>query len=230
MANNIETINFKTSDNVIIVGDYFKTADPKAPAVLLLHMMPADRFSWTELAKKLQQNGFQCLAIDLRGHGESRDQNGKHLNYRNFSDLEHQSSKFDVDRSVKFFIEKGIKLENISIIGASIGANLALDFAVGHNEIKAVVLLSPGLNYRGILTEPLAKNLKGDDGQSVFMAATYGDEYSADSVKKLSKIIPKGVKKEIKILEGKAHGTDMFEENLNLENELISWLKFIYFK
>lgn len=225
----IEVINFKTSDGVIIVGDFYKTDNPKSPAVLLLHMMPADRFSWKEFAQKLREAGFQSLAIDLRGHGESRDEDGKTLNYRNFSDSEHQSSKIDVREAIKFLNEKGIKLENISIIGASIGANLALDFAVEHNEIKAVVLLSPGLNYRGILTELSAKNLRGDKGQVIFMAAAIGDEYSADSVKKLSEIIPANVQKEVKILEGKAHGTDMLKENSDLENEIINWLKIIYF-
>lgn len=222
---NIELVSFKTSDGVTIVGDFYKTDNPKSPAVLLLHMMPADRFSWRGLAQKLREAGFQSLAIDLRGHGESRQQGDKILNYRNFSDSEHQFSKIDIAEAVKFLNEQGIELKNISIIGASIGANLALDFAAEHNEIKAVVLLSPGLNYRGFLAELSAKNLRGDKGQVIFITAAIGDEYSADSVKKLSEMIPAGVKKEVKILEGRAHGTDMFKKIAFLEDEIINWLK-----
>jgi alpha-beta hydrolase superfamily lysophospholipase len=67
----MEKVNFKTKDGVTIVGNYFKPRKEHAPAFLLLHMMPATKESWNDFASHLQKEGFEVLAIDLRGHGES---------------------------------------------------------------------------------------------------------------------------------------------------------------
>ena len=44
---------------------------------------------------------------------------------------------------------------NTAIIGASIGANMALVTAANEAEIDTVVLLSPGLDYFGVTTDEL---------------------------------------------------------------------------
>ena len=74
-------------------------------------------------------------------------------------------------------------------------------------------MLSPGLNYRGVKTEPLAKNLKA--GQRVFFISAKDDVRSsgdnAEENQKLYDLTPAGAEKKIKIYETGGHGTDILK-------------------
>lgn len=216
-----ERIILKTKDGVEIIGDYYSAGKADAPALVLLHMMPADRNSYKTFAQKAKEAGFQSLAIDLRGHGESVNSEKGKLDYKKFGDKEHQESVLDVEAAVEFFREKGVAAKKIYFVGASIGANLALWRLAGHPEFKKAVLLSPGLDYRGIETAPFAEKLKEE--QAVFLVAAEGDFYSAESVRKLFDIAKS--KKEIKIYSGSEHGTDLFKKNPELMEDIIRFLE-----
>lgn len=220
-----EKIKLKTSDNCEIAGDLYAIAEKNSPAVVLSHMLPATKESWKDFAKKLNGAGFHCLAIDLRGHGESQD---GPIGSKEYSDKQHQSSIKDVEAAVGFFAGMGIPPDKIIVGGASIGANLSLQFQSEHPETRVSILLSPGLNYKGIETERMAKNLSEE--QSVFFAAGgENDEYSAETVFKLHNLA-KAKNKQIKIFKSAGHGTDMFKEEPILMDDISNWLKKIYFE
>jgi len=92
----MERIKFLTKDGVEIYGLYAEAESKNAPAVLLLHMMPAVKESWKEFQEKLREAGFQSLAIDMRGHGESIWKNGERIDYKNFTDAEQQEKKRNI--------------------------------------------------------------------------------------------------------------------------------------
>lgn len=222
-----EQIQITTKDCVKIAGDYYSASSKKG--ILLLHMMPATKESWAHFSGKLQESGFNVLAIDLRGHGKSGGLPAGDLSkagpdgYRKFSDTEHQSSINDVTASVEFLKEKGIS--EIYIGGASIGANLALQYVAEHKEINKIILLSAGLNYYGIITKPLANKLQKD--QNVYFIGDEDDvRKSGDSAADMAKILfdITTAKKEIKIFKGSEHGTDVLIAHAELEDELINWL------
>jgi len=218
----MERVILKTSDNVNIIGDYYEGKG--RDGVLLLHMMPADRKSWQSFALKLQKRGYDVLAIDLRGHGESA---GGPNGYKNFSDEEHQKSILDAEAGVAFLKKQGIGDGNIILMGASIGANLVLWFLATHPEVKQGVCLSAGLNYRGIETEPLVKKLNSK--QRIFFAASENDERSGgnnlEMNRRLYELVPLDVDKELVSYKSAGHGTDMFgKEKPDLASEIISWL------
>ena len=212
----MQTEHFITKDGVTIVGDYYPGTGTSG--VLLLHMMPADRTSWQPLAELLQQNGFHVLAIDLRGHGQST---GGPNGYQQFSDTQHQQSLFDIESAVEFLRSKGT--EKIHMGGASIGANLALQYASQHQEIASIMLLSPGLDYHGIHADIWIENLKPE--QAVLLAASDDDIYSFTSVKKLFDQSVNLPKRELKLLSEAGHGTNVFKKNSGFIDELVAWLK-----
>lgn len=219
----MEQVSLSASDGVAIAGDYYRR-DAKR-GIVLLHMMPATKESWREFARKLNGRGWDVLAIDLRGHGAS---SGGPEGYLAFSDQDHQKSILDVDAGVVFLESKGIPREEIAIIGASIGANLALWYASDHPEIRQVVLLSPGLDYRGITTEALARKLQ--PGQRVFFATSRDDIRSggnnAQMNQRLYELVPEGVEKNLIVYDAAGHGTDMFgKEKPDLAEEILHWLK-----
>ena len=211
-------------DGVKIAADFYNIENP-AYWCVLIHMMPATKESWRDLAAELQKNNYESLAIDLRGHGESdAGPNG----YLNFSDKEHQKSILDLEAAVDYLIkERGATPDKIILIGASIGANLALQYIKEHLEFKIAVLFSPGLNYKGIETEPMVKNLKSE--QKVFFISSKDDERSggnnAEMNQKLFDLTSAEVKKQIKIYETGGHGTDILKTYPELKDKIIEFLK-----
>lgn len=218
-----QEIILTTEDGVQIRADYYRGQKSNSPGVALLHMMPATKESWRDFALKLQQAGFQALAIDFRGHGKSTIKDGEILNYKNFNDKEHQQKIHDIEEAIEFLINKnGPAPKMLFFVGASIGANLALQYMSEHLMIKGSVLLSPGLDYRGTRTEPLTKKIA--DNQSLFLiAGGVGDEYSTETVEKLYKMAT--CKKQLKIVKNGGHGTDIFSADPKLMDEIIEWIK-----
>lgn len=218
-----EPVIFPTQDGKTIAGDYY--AGKKKEAVVLVHMIPADKESWSEICPKIQALGLHVLAIDLRGHGGST---GGPSGYKGFSDTEHQSSLLDLEAAASFLNNRGIPPSGLTFIGASFGANLALMYAVSHRETQAVALLSPGLNYRGIQAGPLVRELWA--GQRIFFASSEDDDRAggnnADGTRVIFEAVPKDCFKEIMIYKFAGHGTEMFGKEIPpLENEIIRWLK-----
>src|SRR5215475_9652648 len=68
---------FKTFDLVELHGSFDMPMGVPAPipAVLLLHGYGEDRTVWKDFAKELLSRGWAVMALDLRGHGESRLKN-----------------------------------------------------------------------------------------------------------------------------------------------------------
>lgn len=207
-----DTNFLKTSDGASIAYDFYPAPRPKG-WLLLIHMMPADKRSWDDFAAATEKRGYVSLAIDLRGHGESE---GGPEGYKKFSDDDHQKSILDLDAAVDFLKKQGAAPEKIFLVGASIGANLALWYLAEHPEIKVGVLLSAGLNYRGIETEPLVKKLSPSQA-ILFMSAK--DDPSMNQ--RLFEAIPESVKKEIIVFETGGHGTEFLKK---AEKLIHSWI------
>lgn len=213
---NVKKVDFIASDKQKIVAKLFFVEKPKG-WLLLSHMMPAVKESWNEFAAEMRNFGYESLAIDLRGHGESE---GGLNDYQNFSDAEHQASINDLEAGWEFLKSQGATPGKTTLIGASIGANLSLQFLVMHPEFKKGVLLSPGLNYHGIAAEPLIKELK--NGQSIVLATSKDDGNNADENQKLYGAAPKNLNKHLIIFEKGGHGTNLLSSD---EFDLIGAIK-----
>lgn len=214
----MERTELRAQDGVILTADYYPGSLSRG--ALLVHMMPADRTSWRDFALQLQKENYHLLAIDLRGHGES---SGGPSEYQNFSDEEHQKSILDLVAGAEFLRGKGV--ENLSLVGASIGANLVLQFIAEHSEVKNGVLLSPGLNYRGI--EAMLLMAKLQPGQRVLLVGSENDPQSKSAVlHTLSSNAAEGVASRVILYKHAGHGTDMLgKESPDLAEEILNWLK-----
>lgn len=213
----IEKVILKTSDNKRIVADHYK-AEKGSPSILLIHMMPSNRKSYIGFAEKLFEKKIGVLAIDLRGHGESEQ--GPE-GYKTFSDEQHQSSKSDIKAALKFQEEEGHS--PMFICGASIGANLALQ-ALTEENIKKVILLSPGINYKGIKILDLVNKVPKE--KSVFILACKDDLRNLGSADEQALKIYEALNcnKKIKIFDTGGHGTNIIESHPEIMDELINWI------
>ena len=212
-------VTFDTADGFTIHGTLY--AGTIAKAVLCLPMLGRTRSTYEGLAEKLQADGYWVLAIDLRGHGQSVMLSGKRREVKDFGPGDFLAMDQDLDAALKFLRkETKVSAGQTAIVGASIGANLALRHAAANPGIHALVLLSPGFNYRGLATTDVVKKLAG---VSVMFAASSDDAYSADTVRELAKAT--GVPKEIVILEKAGHGTTMFEKSPGFLDRVAAWLR-----
>jgi len=221
----IKKISLITKDGVKIAADLYSVGKPTG-WIVLSHMMPATKESYENLAIKLQDANYESIAIDLRGHGES--ENGPE-GFFDFLDKDHQKSIFDLEAAVDYLIkERNATPNKISFIGASIGANLSLQYITEHLGFQTAILLSPGLNYRGIKTEPMAKNIKSK--QNVFFVSAKDDVRSdgnnnTEENKILYKLTPNTVNKKIQIYETGGHGTDILKNQPKLINLIFEFIK-----
>lgn len=213
----MQKTNFKSHDGVKIYANLFTVNDPKK-YVILLHMMPAIKESWNIFAQKLNEAGMSALAIDLRGHGESTEDGA--LDYNQFNNEDHQKYRLDVEAAIDFLKKHDATTQNIYLCGASIGANLTIDFMAKYDEIERGVALSPGLDYKGIAVEDAILKLKSN--QKIFLVASDEDEYSFQSAIKLNEKNPNNTA--LKKFENSGHGTTIFEKHPEFMDELIIWL------
>ncbi len=211
-----------TFDHVTLVGDWVP-APTTLGAVILLHMMPATRQSWAPFQRVLAERGLASLAIDLRGHGESTKADGVTLAYQKFTDQQHIQSLNDVRAAYEWIRAKKIEPARIALVGASIGANLALQFLAEEPQIIAAALLSPGINYHGVTAADAAEKILPHQG--VWMGASRGDdEESVAAVQQLEPLL--AVEQQVtKIVDNHGHGTAMFDADPALMAEVADWLR-----
>lgn len=216
----MQQTSFQTTDGVTIVGNYLRAPNAHR-AVLLLHMMPATKESWIFFQQKLETAGITSLAIDFRGHGESTTRDTEQLDYKNFSDAQQQEKMNDVIAGINYLKKQGFGEGSITIAGASIGANLSLAYLAKNNKIPEAILLSPGLDYRGIETDDALSSLAKH--QRVLMLASDDDTYSFETIKCLAKLSSdQCVKLEYS---GLGHGTTMLEKKPEIADTLIDWIE-----
>lgn len=210
---------FSTRDRVMIHGSYYQLPTPKA-TVLCLHMMPADRTSWRQFQERLGEVLISSLAIDLRGHGESTQADGKVLDYRTFSDEDHLLTELDVEAAIEWLIHRDVDQPHLGIIGASIGANLGLRSAVRFH-LPSLVLLSPGENYHGVRTYEAAKELESVQ----HLLAIASDPDDAESYRASQEIVALASckDKQLKTLTAAGHGTHLFVSKPNIMDECVAW-------
>jgi pimeloyl-ACP methyl ester carboxylesterase len=177
-----------------------------APGVLLLHVLGRNRHDWDSLAKDLQSRGYAVLALDLRGHGDSAgpaDWSKSPADVRAAWDV--LAARPEVDPAL------------CAIVGASIGANLALIVGANNPDVVTVVALSPGVDYHNLKPSGVLTNF-GE--RPIFLVASQDDAYSYDSVKQMAALAPRA---ETHYFAAAGHGTDMFEDP-QLKTLLLDWL------
>ncbi len=207
-----QDIKFTSEGSVEIIGTFYESPKANSPAVLLLHQFGSNRKSYDEFAKEIQKKNFGVLAIDGRGFGEStKTTDNKAVTAERTADGV-KGMKADVGNAFEFLTkQKNVDASRIGIVGASYGSSLAIIYAAGNPKVKAVALISPGINYFDNLpTEPAIKNY-GE--RPLLLVAAEDDKESADSVRKL-KSSGANERYEVEIYEKGGHGTALFEVGL----------------
>lgn len=138
-----QKITFPSLDGLEITADvYYK--DANLPLILLFHQARFSRAEYKDIAKQLNDLGFNCIAIDLRAgariFGIVNETNKKALQEK------HETEYLDAEQDMVAATDYAHKKYRQKVIlwGSSFSASLALKVAKNNDKVKAVVAFSPG--------------------------------------------------------------------------------------
>jgi dienelactone hydrolase len=191
-------IDLFTSDGIHIKADFYDDVRTEK-GVILVPMLGRTKETMADLASFLHPAGYKCLAIDPRGHGRSQ-QNWQSFTSRDFTNISN-----DIRAAKDYLSAHGSK--KVSIIGASIGANLALAYSVTDSEVRTIVMISPGLDYRGVKSALAAPEMR----RPFLIIVSKEDDYSYKSSVQIDRLSGSEETK-LDVFEGLGHGTEMFKD------------------
>jgi pimeloyl-ACP methyl ester carboxylesterase len=225
-----QRVTFGTEDNLILTGSFVHAKSStdkdhdKAPVALLLHMYNSNRAAYNPLIPHLNDAGFAVLAIDLRGHGESRG-----APELNLADRVAKGDKKlfalmqkDVDAAYNWLAQQPhLDLSRFAIVGASVGCSIALKYAARDKSVDAVVCMTPGLAYMGIDSR---EDVKKFGQRPLLLLASDAEREATDDLARINpdatvKIFP-GNPAEAQAL----HGTLMFGKVPDVEKTIADFL------
>lgn len=204
-------LKFKAEDGLEIMGTlYTREGAPKPlPGVILLPMHVEDQTAWKPFARQLALAGYAALTIDLRGQGKTggaadwqKAVSDVRLVWREFSALE----VVDGNRT--------------ALMGTSLGANLALLAASAEPAIRTVVLLSPGLNYNGLIT---LDAIGAYGARPIMLIGSKLDPFAQNGAAELS-LLAQGEDTRLEF-EGSLHGTVLFFSEPGIADAIIVYLE-----
>lgn len=202
-------MSFTADDGLILVATYYAVDLSPAPVVMLLPGIGSRRDSWAPLAASLQAAGYSALALDLRGQGET----GGPPNWTQAP----QDVALVLGRLAAL---PGVDPKRISVVGASLGANLAIVGCAASGTCRSVVLLSPSLEDHGVKT---ADALASYGAHPVLIVASTDDHPSGPdsaALLKLAQDDPQAI-----TFAGTARGMDLFTNRPALAGQIVAWLK-----
>ena len=219
-----------TRDDLELAASYYPVDTNSAPAVLLLHSYGKTREEWGPVPSLFQMNGIAVLALDLRGSGESTRRlsaNGvETVDYHKFTPENYREMLLDINQAYDWLASQpGIDKHRIAVVGASIGANVALRYAAFNDEVVGLVLLSPGLFYQGLRTDDV---IVGYGKRPLRIAVSKDDAYAFESSKRLIELRQQAGQavesNEMVTCSGKLHGAIMLTSVKELSGVVFGWL------
>ncbi len=128
----VQSTKYKKDLNILSVNGvdlHYKVYGTGVP-LLFLHAGMLDHNMWYHQVRYFSPD-YQVITYDLRGHGHSKIKDT--INDYEYKDI--------------YNLLEHLQIEQVNIVGCSLGAIVATDFAVVHPErVQKLVLLSPGLN------------------------------------------------------------------------------------
>jgi dienelactone hydrolase len=124
---------------------FFRVFPPasRPPAIVMVHGFMADRQFMSTLARRIAQNGYAVLAIDVSGHGANRNPFPGGL-------ANADALRLDVKKAVDFLRSyQFVDGSRIVVMGHSMGAGAVLDYATVDPALKGAIMISGGFSLTG---------------------------------------------------------------------------------
>jgi len=190
---------------VIMLHDFAETRAVLEPLALALQNPRAPA---SPAAPKMESRAV--VTVDLRGHGDSKtafaaDGSPIELEATRFEVEDFESMVvYDVEAVRSFLVEQNdagmLNLNKLCIVGSGMGANVAILWAARDwsapplpvrkqgQDVKALALLSPQWNFKGLILRDAMKFPPVQQDISVFLAYGRADRKAAEDVQDVEKV------------------------------------------
>jgi dienelactone hydrolase len=141
-----KTITFTSTDKVIVTADIYAPNPAISPFIILFHQANYSRGEYVEIAPKLNELGFNCMAVDLRSGKGINGVENKTWKFADSLKMETRYTDAYIDmRASISYVKKNYPGTKIILFGSSYSASLAIKLASEFPQgISAVVAFSPG--------------------------------------------------------------------------------------
>jgi predicted esterase len=210
---NAVAVQFQTEDGWTIHGTFYR-GDASKPVLILVHGLNEDRQAYGSIIPELRAKGYNILAYDSRGHGQSVIEKGGTRRWTDFTEQDFKAMVNDVYSAKYYALSNFVSAPKVGIIGASIGANEALIFACQTNSQDniALVLLAPGVDYRGLYSAPAVDELDRQGASvHIFLGAAEDDDSGSAAAARSLNSSYEGPK-QLDIITGPRHGTQLLTD------------------
>lgn len=209
--------DFVTRDGVQLAATFYPGYETKETIpVILLHDWKGDRRDFEPLIDKLSSRGFALLVPDLRGHGDStvRYTLDRRTGQRKETKIDADTfrmndfqamGKYDMQVLRRFLLKKNndekLNLDQLVVIGAGTGANLAMEWAIYDwsvpnypgvkqgRDVKAIVLLSPYWQKPGFNPPQAAQHAVLRKAISTMLVVGRQDKRRLDDAERMEKML-----------------------------------------
>lgn len=142
-----ETISFASGDGLEITADVYAPHDDKAtPLIVLCHQAGWSRGEYREIAPKLNELGFNCMAIDQRSGGSVNEV--ANLTLAKAEEAELETGFLDAQQDIVAALQHAraeLAEGKVILWGSSYSAALSLVIAGEHNDlVDGVLAFAPG--------------------------------------------------------------------------------------
>jgi dienelactone hydrolase len=193
----------------------------RMPAVIFLHQGGSSKEEWTALPifQDVTKAGMVAFALDIRGHGGSDGE----ADFTTLFDDPDQAPR-DLMAAMNWLAKSNaVDMDRVAVVGASIGANLAV-VAAGTDrfEVRTVVAISAKTSAVHNLAGGVEKV---SHLRSVFMIAAELEEDGKRALWAEEIFNAAEDPRQIEIVSGsKQHGVSIFSDDPSLQNKILSWL------
>jgi pimeloyl-ACP methyl ester carboxylesterase len=200
------SVTVPAEDELTLVGDLY-LIDSARPTVLLLHQLYTNRHSWEPVViPALLAAGYNVLAVDVRGHGETWGRVNWDMAIR--------------DVQVWLGWMRAHSLGTVVLMGSSMGSTLALVGCGNDPFCLGAIAISPGWNYYEVSVEQTFAALLG--GRPVLIVYADHDYWPAVGVPRMVEAATGEV--QVVTYPGNVHGMDLFSSEDALIPEVLGWL------
>ena len=203
-------VTFRADDGRTLSGLLMEADQRPAPAVVLVPMLGRPKDDWQAVAQRLADANITALAIDLPGTTAPEDP----------KELARWSE--DIRAAVAYLVSRpaDVRAGSIGVAGASLGGSLAVLEAAGDLAVRAIALISPSLDYRGVRIEAA---LRAYGTRPALFVVSARDPYAARSTRELAQeaLGPR----DIRWSDVAAHGTVLLSRDADLVRSLVEWFQ-----
>jgi pimeloyl-ACP methyl ester carboxylesterase len=163
-----EAVYFYADDGLKVRADLYMH-NHQQPFIILCHQDGSNRSEYYEMAPRLLNLNYNCLAVDLRAGGKSGFVQNETASQaltdkRTVRPLD---AAADINAAIRYV--QGISKRPVILLGSSYSASLCLLAAAGNPLVKAVIAISPGEYFQPLMT--MGEEVRKVN-QQVFVCAT----------------------------------------------------------